>query len=398
MRVSACRLRVRQVAGVLALTVGVSALAGCGGSSLGNDSGDGGNTAAGVNIGLLVPQSGVYAPLGEDMKNGFRLALDQAGGKIAGRQANVTTVDEGESPDTGVPAAQGLLDDGVNAVVGVVSSAVALAVRDTFDEAHVPLIVANAGAHQVTSDAASDYVWRTAYNSEDLSGAMGRYVAQQVGGGSVFVIAADYSGGHEHADAFKKTFTEAGGTVAGEAYPAFGETQNYQPYLAQIRQSGAKAVYAFFAGSEAVTFTKQYHDFGLSNDLQLYAPGFLTEGGALAALGENALGVQTGLQYSPQLDTPRNKEFVEAYKAAYHEPPTVYSEQAYDAFLALDQAMKKGTSGPDVVAGLQGITSIDSPAGKFSFNEGHQAQYTYYLRKVEKQGDEFVNSIVSPLN
>jgi branched-chain amino acid transport system substrate-binding protein len=399
LRVDLARRGARQVFGVLTVFVAVSALAACGGSSL--DAGGAGEAADGtgaIDIGLLVPKSGVYAPLGDDMEQGFRLCLDQAGGQLAGHQVNVTVVDEGEGPDVGVPAAQGLVQDGVTAVVGVVSSATALGVRDLFTEAQIPLLVANAGANDITGAAASDYVWRTAYNSEGLSGAIGPYVAEQVGDGGVYVMAADYAAGHEHAAAFKKTFEAAGGRIAGEAYTPFGKTENFQPFLAQVRQSGAQALYVFYAGSEAVNFTKQFKAFGLDDQVKLYAAGFLTEGGVLDALGQDALGVETSLQYSPQLDTPRNQEFVEAYTAAYNEPPTVYSVQAYDASQSLDKGLESGRSGEEVVAGLKAIDTIDSPAGQFSFTEGHQADYTYYLRSVELNGDKVVNNVVRPLD
>jgi branched-chain amino acid transport system substrate-binding protein len=388
----------RRVSVALAVAVSVSTLTACAGSSMGGGSSANADGTGAVDVGLLVPQSGVYAPLGEDMEQGFRLCLDQADGRLGGHEVNVKVVDEGESPNTGVPAAQGLVQDGVTAVVGVVSSATALGVRDLFDEAQIPLIVANAGANDITGAAASEYVWRTAYNSEGLSGAIGPYVAEQVGDGGVYVMAADYAAGHEHAAAFTKTFEAAGGTVVGESFTPFGETENFQPFLSQIRQSGAKAVYVFYAGSEAVRFTNQFRAFGLDDQVKLYAAGFLTEGGELAALGEDALGIETSLQYSPQLNSPRNQEFVDAYTAAYNEPPTVYSVQAYDACLSLDKALTSGTSGQEVVAGLQAIDTVDSPAGAFSFTDGHQADYTYYIRRAELLDGHVVNQVVRPLN
>ncbi|GAB4079135.1 hypothetical protein GCM10028783_00830 [Modestobacter muralis] len=371
-------------------------LAACGGSSLSDTGGGSGDTES-VDIGLLVPQSGVYAPIGEDMEQGFRLCLDQAEGQLGGRDVNVVVADEGESPDTGVPAAQGLLEDGVSAVVGVVSSAVALGVQDAFTEAQVPLVVANAGANAITGPDVSDFVWRSSHRIEDVSGSIGAYVAEQVGEGSVFVIAPDYAAGREHAAAFRKTFEGAGGTVAGEVFTPFGQTENFQPFLSQIEQSGASAVYAFFGGSEAVSFARQYNSFGLSQNLPLFAAGFVTEGGELEALGQDAEGIQNVLHYSPQLDTPENQKFVEAYTAAYEEPPTVYSVQAYDACQSLDQALEVGTSGPEIVEGLEGIDTIPSPAGEWSYTDTHQASYTYYLREVQMQDGQPVNAIIRPL-
>src|SRR3712207_7027802 len=55
--------------------------------------------------------------------------------------------------------------------------------------------------------------------------------------------------------------------------------RSFQPYLARIQRSGAKAVYCFYAGAEAVAFVKQYQQFGLASKIPLYCSGFVTEGG-----------------------------------------------------------------------------------------------------------------------
>ena len=80
-----------------------------------------------IKVGLVIPQSGVYAPLGEDMKAGWDLWLEQHGNKLGGREVETVVVDEGEGPDTGVPAVQKVLQqDRVDTVVGIVNSATAL--------------------------------------------------------------------------------------------------------------------------------------------------------------------------------------------------------------------------------------------------------------------------------
>lgn len=382
------------VAGVAAAVL----LTGCGSDSLGGDTGadDAAGVAGGpVDIGLLVPTSGVYAPLGEDMEQGFRLFLDQNDGKLGGREANIHVVDEGESPDTGVPGAQRLVQQQVDAVVGIVNSGTALGVRDLFEESQIPLIIANAGADAITGERKSDYVWRTSFSNGAVAAPLGTYVAENCE--SAFLVAADYAAGKEATAAFEKTFTAAGGNVAGSVYPPFGTTTNYQPFLAQITQSGADCVYTFFAGAEAVAFTKQYRELGVT--AALYSSGFLTEGGVLTAAGEAAVGVETSLHYSDQLDNERNTEFVEAYQAAYDEAPTVYAVQAYDAAQALDQALADGAeTGAEIVDGLQGIDTIDSPRGEFGFDDGHGPDQTYYLRKVESKDGGLINTVVQELD
>ena len=85
----------------------------------GDSSGQAGDQPGPIKVGLVIPQSGVYAPLGEDMKAGWDLWLSQHGNKLGGREVETVVVDEGEGPDTGVPAVQKVLQqERVDTVVG----------------------------------------------------------------------------------------------------------------------------------------------------------------------------------------------------------------------------------------------------------------------------------------
>jgi branched-chain amino acid transport system substrate-binding protein len=375
-----------------AAAAAVSLLSACGGSALSQESGSAASKA--VTIGLLVPKSGVYAPLGSDMEKGFTLYLKEHANKLGGKNVTVKLVDEGGGPETGVPAGQSLAqDDSVNAVVGVVNSAIALGLKDSFKEAKKPLIIANAGANAITGAASSEYVWRTSFANSEVAGAMGKHVADEVKGGGVFLIGPDYAAGKEFLGGFQKTFQAAGGKVVGQAMTPFGKTTNFQPYLAAIRSSGAKSVFAFYSGAEAVAFVKQYQELGLHGKVPLFACGFLTEGAMLKAQGDAATGIQTSLHYSSELDNPRNKTFVAAYTKAYDATPTTFAVAAYDAAAVLDKALVTGTSGAQIVEGLKNVKSVDSPRGSWSFSDKHGPVQTYYLRTVTKVGGHLVNKV-----
>jgi branched-chain amino acid transport system substrate-binding protein len=144
---------------------------------------------------------------------------------------------------------------------------------------------------------------------------------------------------------------------------------------------------------------KQYADFGLKDSLPLYGSGFLTEGGVLAGQGAAAVGVQTSLHYSTEIDNAANKEFVAAYQDAYDALPTVYAVQAYDAANVLARALEKSgdLSGKAITEALGGLGTIDdSPRGPWSFN-GQTPEQTIYLREVTDQGGTLLNSVVTDL-
>jgi branched-chain amino acid transport system substrate-binding protein len=355
-----------------------------------------------VKIGFVAPLSGPFASAGEDMRRGFRLYLDRHEGRLGGRQVNVVEVDEGAGPETGVPALRRLITrDRVVAAAGIVNSAVALGAHQSFIDARVPLIVANAGANVLTGPKGSEFIWRTSFANADPNDAFGRWLASQspIPGG-VFLLAAEFVAGHEQLAAFKKAFTTGGGKIAGEQYSPFGTTQDFQPYLTQVRASGAGAVYAFYSNQDAINFVRQYKDFGLAGRIPLYGPGFLTEGPTLVAQGAAADGIITALNYSSELDTPVNRDFVEAYEAAYDAPPTGFAVQAYDAGAVLDAALGEidgAVTGATLVAALPKVGEIDSPRGPWRFSANRNPEQHFYLRQVRREDDGFVNAVTADL-
>jgi Periplasmic binding protein len=82
-----------------------------------------------------------------------------------------------------------------------------------------------------------------------------------------------HAAGKEATAGFRETFEAAGGQVAGTELTPCGTTTNFQPYLARIQRSGARAAYCFYAGAEAVAFAKQYQQFRLASTIPLVRAG-----------------------------------------------------------------------------------------------------------------------------
>ena len=136
----------------------------------------GGGGGGKVKIGVVVPQSGVYATVGNEMKHAWELWLERHGGKLGGREVTTVVADEGESPQTAVPAIQKLLQsEQVDALVGIIGSSVALGAKDMVAEAKKLMIVANAGAGAITGAARSPYIWRTSFTNAQVASVMGKH-------------------------------------------------------------------------------------------------------------------------------------------------------------------------------------------------------------------------------
>jgi len=394
------RQALKMLASLGAAGVAAPVLSACGGSSL--DGGSEKKAKGTVKIGLLLPQSGVYKSLGDDMTQGFQLYKNLNGGKLGGYEAQIAFGDEGETGDSGKAAADKLLkQEKVLAISGVVSSAVMGAIKDTVETSQIPLVGSNASP---TTLKGVKYIWRTSYVNDEPGIALGKYVADTLSknGGSCYLIAANYQAGKDEIDGFLRTFQPAGGRVEGSpVYTQFipKPTDNYEPQLTAIKNSNAAAVFCFYAGGAAATFVKQYKEFGVN--LPLYAPGFLTEGaGLLKAQGAAAQGIYTAMNYSADLDNPANRKFASEYQKAYNVTPTTYAMASYDAAAVLDKALslvEGDLTSQSLNLAIGKVGQIDSPRGPWTFNQNRTPLQKWYLRQVKMDGNVLANAMVSEL-
>ena len=324
-------------------------------------------TAEDITVGLLLPYSGVYAALGEDIDTGFTLGL-QAFGAETGATFEILREDTEVKPPVALAKTRKLiLQDDVDVIAGIVSSGVLGAVRDVVHGAGVPLIVANAGNDEATGAACSPYIVRMSFSNGQVNRPMGAWMYEQ-GIRKVYTLAPDYAAGRQMIDAFAATFTAAGGEIVGQEFTPFQKTQDFGPYLAQAQASGADAVYVFYAGGEAISFVKQYDSFGLKADLPLYGSGFLTSQLYVDAQGPAAEGVVTALHYVPTIDNAANAAFVEAFQAETGRLPSEYAVQGYDAARALVEATKTGASDRAALADALRQVSFEGPRGALSID------------------------------
>lgn len=414
------------------------AVSGCTGSSLGDPD----TSAKEIRIGLILPKSGPYKAVGDDQAAGWRLALDKLGGKLGGRPVKVIEADEGDGKATALAAARKLIEqDKVLALVGGATADTVQTLYPLLQETRVPLIGIG-GRPSTVAD--PTYLWSTSWLSQETGASIAGYLRAKVGEGRVWVIGPDYIGGHDQINGFVNAFRKASGQLANPGGEptwtpwAPAPTTEFSPYLTKIKESGAAAVYTFYAGASAIEFVKQYRQYGITTPL--YASGFLTEGAPLAALGEQAKGIYTALNYSTTLDTAANRDFVRRYTSANDgKLPNLYHVCAWDAALVLDKAISEALAQPDapaatstatttpsasstaaasspaapsavssgaageltpqtLTAALSRVGSIDSPRGAWQFGpQNHTPVQAYYLREVAQDGQVWVNRTVQTL-
>ncbi len=340
-------------------------------------------STAPIKVGLMLPATGTFAALGTAIENGFRLYVEEQGGKLGGRAIEYVKVDDESDPAKATDNVNKLVKrDNVDVIVGTVHSGVAAAMAKVAKESGTLLIVPNAGAGVVTGPMCAPNIFRSSFSNWQPGYATGEAVAKR-GHKRVVTITWKYAAGDEMVGGFKEAFTKGGGEIVKELNLPFPGVE-FQALLTEIAAAKPDAVFSFFAGGGAVKFVKDYAAAGLKKSIPLYGTGFLTDG-TLEAQGADAVGVMTALHYADSLDNPRDKAFRLGYAKTYKLQADVYAVQGYDAaqMLAAGLAAVKGDMGKkaELVAGIE-KARIDSPRGPFTLSKSHNPVQDFYLREV----------------
>ena len=336
-----------------------------------------------VKIGVVTTLSGPAASLGQQLRDGFQLALDQSGGKLGGMAVELTVLDDELKPDVAVTKVRGLIESGkADVVVGPIFSNVLLAIFKPVTESGAVLISPNAGPSTYAGRACVKNFFVTSYQNDQPHSVSGQY-AQDSGYKRVFLLAPNYQAGKDALAGFKSKFK---GEVVGEEYVPLTQ-MDFQSEIAKIAAAKPDAVYAFMPGGIGIALVKQYRQAGMASVPFLSA--FTVDESTLPAQGEAAVGFYSGANWAPNLDNAANKAFVAAFEAKYHYVPATYAAQSFDAALALDAAIGKAGGTADkakLIAALE-TAAIASVRGSFKFGVNHYPVQDFYLTQVVKRAD-----------
>jgi branched-chain amino acid transport system substrate-binding protein len=344
-----------------------------------------------VRVGLMLPYTGTFAQLGVAIENGVRMAINEKGGKLGGREIEWFKVDDESEPSKGVENANKLVQrDKVDVLIGTVHSGVQMGIQKVVRESGTLCLIPNAGVHAATRALCAPNVFRTSFTNSQPTLALGKPMFDR-GAKKAVWITWKYAAGDEAFEGFRDSYTKAGGTIIKELGLPFPNVE-FQALLTEIASLKPDAVACFFAGGGAAKFIRDYAAAGLKGKIPLYGSGFLTEG-VLDAAGPAADGIITTMHYSDSLDTPRNKQFRLDYAKTFRLQPDVYAVQGYDTGLLLSQgaaAVKGDLNNKAAIQKAMESAVIDSPRGKWTMSKSHNPVQDIYLRVVENKENKVI--------
>lgn len=342
-----------------------------------------------IKIGLIMSYSGQFADLGTMMDAGVKLYMKEHGDTVAGRKIEIIRKDSGAAgtaPDVAKRLAQELIvRDKVDILAGFSLTPDALAAADVFTESKKVAVIMNAATAIIT--AKSPYFARTSIPLPQAMSALGTWAAKH-GSKQVFTMVTNYGPGIDSEVAFQNAFKAAGGTVTGSVrFPV--ANPDFSAFAQQLKDSKADSAYIFVPGGEQpAALGKALAEHGVTaKTVKLFASGELVNDEPLKSMGQGALGLITGWNYSWVHKSPENAKFVKGINEMLNgRNPDQFAVSGYDGMALIYKALEKTqgkADGDTLIAAMKGM-AWESPRGPISIDpDTRDIIQTVYLRTVE---------------
>ena len=340
-----------------------------------------------IKIGVLNDMSGPYRDTGGPLSVACtRQAVKEFGNQ--GFAVEVVNADHQNKPDLGASIARRWYDeDGVDMIVDVPTSSVALAVNSVTREKNKVFLDSGAGTTDLTGSQCSPNTVHWTYDVYMLARSTGGAMVK-AGGDSWYFVTADYVFGQQLADQASTFVKAAGGKVLGEARYPFPATTDFSSFLLQAQSSGAKVLGLANAGADTVNSIKQAVEFGLTPQMKLAA--MLMYLNDVVGLGlQTAQGLVLTESFYWDLND-RTRAFSDRMKAVYPSArPNMNHAGCYAAtthYLKAVAALGVGAAKADgkaVVAKMKATPTDDDAYGHGSIRADGRGMFPAYLFQVK---------------
>ncbi|QGE20693.1 ABC transporter substrate-binding protein [Bordetella holmesii] len=316
------------------------------------------NDANGVKIGVLTDMAGVTADAtGKGSVEAARMAIEEVGGRVLDKPVSLVVGDHQHKPDIGSSLVRKWYDaDGVDVVVDVPNSSVALAVQGIAREKKKLVLVSSAGTTALSQAQCSPYGVQWTYTTYALSRGTANAVVKE-GNKRWFILASDYAFGKQLAADTEAVVKADGGQVLGTVYHPLNAS-DFASFLLQAQASKAQIIGIANAGGDTISTIKQAAEFGVSGGgQQLAAMLLLTD---VHSLGLQAA-QKTYLTVPSYWDMNEGtRKFSKDFQARVGHPPTFLQAGVYGSVRHYLRAVQAaGTTDSDAVMAKMKALPID---------------------------------------
>ncbi|ACA17649.1 extracellular ligand-binding receptor [Methylobacterium sp. 4-46] len=343
-----------------------------------------------VKIGVLNDRSGVYADIsGEGSVVAARMAVEDYKAADKGLKVEIVSSDHQNKPDVGASLARQWYDrDGVDMIIDVPTSSVALAVSQVTREKNKAFVNSGAGTADLTGAQCSPNTVHWTYDTVALGNGTGGAMVKR-GGTTWFFLTADYAFGQALQRDTTAVVVKNGGKVVGSVKTPF-PTADFSSFLLQAQGSGAKVIGLANAGGDTINAIKQAAEFGITEGGQAIAGLLIFSSDVHSLTPKTAQGlVLTEPFYWDLNDATRafSDRFAKAFGG---KKPTAVQAGVYAGvihYLKAVEALKSAKDGGQVVAKMKEIPTDDPLFGKGTIRADGRKIHDMYLFEVKKPAE-----------
>ena len=345
-----------------------------------------------VKVGLVLPLTGVLAPVGKQVQAGAQLYMAQHGANVAGRKIDLIIRDDASVADNSKRLAQELIVNDKVAVIGSALTPSAMAIGPLSTQSKTANVVMVSGTSGVINPN-NPYMIRTSFTLGQQSGIVAEWAAKN-GSKKVVIVQSDWAPGAEATAVFTDAFKRADGQILDTIKVPLANP-DFSPFLQRARDLNPDTLFVFVPAGQAGTFAKQFAERGLDKaGIKLIGPGDIVDDNDLPGMGDAMLGVVTAGIYSAAHDSQVNKDYVAAFEKVNPMRPNFISLGGYDGMHLIYEALKKTggkTDGDALVGAMKGM-SWESPRGPISIDpDTREIVQNIYMGKVEKVNGQLYN-------
>jgi branched-chain amino acid transport system substrate-binding protein len=348
-----------------------------------------------VKIGLIMAYSGQFADTAAQMDSGIKLYMKQKGDTVAGKKIELIRKDTGgPNPDVAKRLAQELVvRDGVDILAGFTLTPEALAASDVSAQAKKFMVIMNAATSIITTK--SDYSARTSMTLPMVGETLGSWAAKN-GTKKAYTMVSDFGPGHDAEGAFQRAFKAAGGEIIGSVRMPVANP-DFSAFVQRAKDLNPEAIFVFVpGGAQPAALGKSFAERGIdATKIRILGTGEVTDENAVKSMGDAALGIITAWHYDYNHPSKMNQDFVKAYNDEFKRNPDFFAVGGYDGMHLIYEALKKAggkTDADSLIAAAKGM-KWESPRGQIMIDpETRDIVQTIYIRRVEKKGNNLVNT------
>jgi branched-chain amino acid transport system substrate-binding protein len=350
-----------------------------------------------VRIGFMGPLSGINAPNGKDMLEGFQFFFEQAGYQCGQRKVELVIEDCEANPNVALTRLRKLIErDRVKVFAGVQWMHVGYALAPVIDKERLPTVFMTT-PDDLTKRRPAKFIIRVSASCSQTNHPLGEYASKVLGYRRATTIAFDNAWGHESVGGFHQVFKDNGGEVVQKLWAPIN-VLDFAAYLSQIRRD-VDVVFATFAGAAAIRFVSQYAEYGLKGKIPLLASGFMMDESNLRSMGDEAVGIISAVYWSPTLENSASRTFVKSFMAKFGKTPSIYTMSMYSGARWIWEGLKATEGKSDdpeklLAAIRQASQTIEDPRGPITLDEYNNPTQNVYIFRVEKRDGKLENRAI----